>query len=123
MTSRIRSSLTLRPLLLALGALVAWGHGPPELVAQQRLTLDEAIELALAYNPGFQATRNEIAVADWDVRSSTANLFLPNLSASTGVSWQGAGEERIGGLTSGQLGLGGQPSVLFSSYSLGVNYS
>jgi outer membrane protein len=123
MTPRFRSPSSPRLVLLALGSLVAWGHGPPELAAQQRLTLDEAIELALAYNPGFQATRNEIAVADWEVRSSRANLFLPTLGASTGLSWQGAGEERIGGLTSGQLGLGGQPSVLFSSYSLGVTYS
>ncbi|CAN5812830.1 hypothetical protein BH23GEM11_BH23GEM11_07690 [soil metagenome] len=62
-------------------------------------------------------------MADWDVRAARGALVLPTLGLGSGISWQGAGEERIGGLTSGELGLGGQPSFLFSSYSLGVNYS
>lgn len=96
---------------------------PGDSLAQQPLSLDEALELALAYNPGLQATRNELDVADWDVRAARGNLVLPTLGLSSGMSWQGSGEERIGGLTSGELGLGGQPSFLFSSYSVGVNYS
>jgi outer membrane protein TolC len=131
--NRTLRTLAFRPFLvaLALGAVPAhvWPGAssglplsPAPLQAQQALTLDEALELARAYNPGFQATMNEERVADWDVRAATGSLFLPTVGASSGVSWQGAGEERIGGLTAGQLGLGGQPSTLFSNYSIGVNY-
>jgi outer membrane protein len=116
-------SILLVPLAASLVALAGAVLAPSSAAAQQRLSLDEAIELALAYNPGLRATLNEEAVADWDVRAARGALVLPTLGLGSGVSWQGAGEERIGGLTSGELGLGGQPSFLFSSYSLGVNYS
>jgi outer membrane protein TolC len=104
--------------LVLAGALAS----PSDLDAQQRLTLDEAIELARAYSPGLQLARNDEAVADWDLRAARGNLLVPNLGLGTGVQWQGAGTERIGGLTSGELGVGGQPSFLFSSYSLGLSY-
>jgi outer membrane protein len=114
-----------RPAALLSGvlALLAAVFVPTATEAQQPLSLDEALELALAYNPGLMASRNEVEVADWDIRAARGNLVLPNLGLNTGMSWQGSGEERIGGLTGGELGLGGQPSFLFSSYGVGVNYS
>lgn len=119
----LATPLRLLPLLLLAGLVPAPGAGPHPIQAQQPLSLDEALELARAYNPGFQATRNDEATADWELRTAQGNLFLPTLGASTGVSWQGAGVERIGGLTAGELGVGGQPSFLFSNYSVGVSYS
>jgi outer membrane protein TolC len=77
---------------------------------------------ALAANPGLRATLNEVEVADWEIRSARGSLTFPNLGVSSGFSWQGAGEERIGGLTAGELGVGRQTDFLFSSYSLGVSY-
>lgn len=85
------------------------------------LSLDEAVVLAQRHNPAYLATRNDIEVADWDVRSAYGNL-LPSASFSSGMSWQGAGEQRIGSLTLGQLGFADQPSYYFSNYSLGLNY-
>ncbi|MGI9627314.1 MAG: TolC family protein [Longimicrobiales bacterium] len=85
------------------------------------LTLDEALQIALGSNPGLQAERNDVAVADWDVKSAYGG-WLPSASVGSSMSWQGAGEERFGGLTASQLGFPDQPSLYFSSYSLGVNY-
>ncbi len=85
------------------------------------LSLDEAVQLAEANNPTFLASRNDLEVADWDVRSAWGAL-APSASASSSVSWQGAGEQRIGSLTLGQLGFGNQPSYYFSSYNLGLSY-
>jgi len=116
---RRRLPLLLAGVMLALVAILTPGLSQ----AQQPLSLDEALELALAYNPGLMATRNEVEVADWDLRAARGNLVLPNLGVGSGISWQGSGEERIGSLTAGQLGLGSQPSFLFSSYSVGLNYS
>lgn len=92
-------------------------------VAQEEaLSLEEAIARALQVNPGLRATLNDVAVADWEVRSARGSLTLPSIGVSTGMSWQGAGEERIGGLTAGELGVGRQTDFLFSSYSVGITY-
>lgn len=79
------------------------------------LSLDEALEVARGRNPAFQAARNDRHVAEWDVRSAWASL-LPSASLSSGISWQGAGEERFGSITFGE-----QPSYYFSSYSAGLS--
>ena len=87
-----------------------------------RLSLEDALEIARGNNPGFLQTRNDEALADWDVRQAYGAL-LPTASAGSGVSWQGAGEQRFGSLTLGDLGFGGQPSYYFSNYNLGLNFS
>lgn len=118
------SNLTLfawAAVLLAMAPLLAAAPVSAQSTAQP-LSLDEALELARAYNPGFQATRNEEAVADWELRAARGGLFLPSVGASSGLSWQGSGEERIGGLVGGELGVAGRPTFLFSSYSVGVSY-
>ena len=86
------------------------------------LSLADALEIARSNNPSFLQTRNDEALADWDVRAAYGAL-LPSASAGSGVSWQGAGEQRFGSLTLGDLGFGGQPSYYFSSYNVGLNFS
>ena len=85
------------------------------------LSLEEAIEIARSNNPGFQATRNDQVLADWDVKSAYGS-WLPSASTNFGVSWQGAGEQVFGSLTAEQLGFADQPSFLFSNYGLSLNY-
>lgn len=87
-----------------------------------QLSLGEAIEIARSTNPGFLQTRNDEALADWNVREAWGQL-LPSASASGGLSWQGSGETQLpGSLTLGDLGFTNQPSYYGSSYSLGLNY-
>lgn len=106
------------PALVA--ALFLCAAGP--LAAQEPMTLEDAIAHARGFNPEYRVAVGEEVLADWDVRAAVGGLF-PTASFSSGLSWQGSGEQRIGGLTAGQLGVGAQPSFLFSSYSLGVNYT
>lgn len=86
------------------------------------LTLREALEIALQSNPRVQSVRNDIAVANWNLNSAYGAL-LPSASISSGVSWQGAGEQRFGSITADQLGFQDQPSFLISSYNVGASFS
>lgn len=86
------------------------------------LTLEEAIALAFEANPDYQASLNDEAVADWQVRSAYAGL-LPTASIGGGLSYQGGGQARIGGFTSNDIGLGRTPSYYFSSYNASVSLS
>jgi len=91
-------------------------------VVPSRLSLADALEIARGNNPNFLQTRNDEALADWDVRQAYGAL-LPTASMNSGVSWQGAGEQRFGSLTLGDLGFGNQPSYYFSNYNIGLNFS
>lgn len=102
--------------------LVAGVCPAPALQAQERLTLEDAVRLARQHNPELQVASGEADLTEWEVRSAVGRLF-PSAMASSGVSWQGAGEQRFGSLTAGQLGFGDQPSFLFSSFSLGLEYT
>jgi len=86
------------------------------------LSLQQALEIARTTNPGFLQTRNDEALADWNVRQAWGSL-MPSASASGGVSWQGTGEQAFGTLTLGDLGFGNQPSYYQSNYSLNLNYA
>lgn len=112
---RLRHALLASILGLVLPAAAAAVQNPDP------LSLDEALELARANNPAFLAARNDRHVADWDLKSAYGAL-APSASVSGGVSWQGAGSQRLGSITLDELGFGGQPSYYFSSYSLGFNY-
>lgn len=85
------------------------------------LSLADAVEIARSSNPGFLQTRNDEALADWDVRQSWGQL-LPSANAFGGMSWQGPGEQQFGTLTLGDLGFTDQPSYYGSSYGLNLNY-
>ena len=107
-------------LLLVLAAL------PATAAAQQRvpqsLTLEEALRIALDNNPAMLTTRNDVQVANWNLTAAYGS-WLPTASLSSGVTWQGAGEQRFGSITADQLGFGDQPSFLFSNYSANVGFS
>jgi len=105
-------------------ALVA---APAPLAAAQRsvpesLSLEAALETAFANSPTLLARRNDVRVADWDVRAAYGD-WLPSASASSSLSWRGSGEERFGTITANQLGVTGQPSYLTSSYNIGMSFS
>lgn len=106
--------------------LLMLGAAASPLAAQQpvptRLSLEDALEIARGSNPGFLQTRNDAALADWGVREAWGQL-MPSANASIGASWQGAGEQRFGSLTLGDLGFGDQPSYYFSNYNIGLSYS
>lgn len=105
------------PAIGLLAALLVLLPAAVELGAQEplRLSLEEAVALALRSNPGFQSIRNDEEVAEWQVRSAWASL-LPSASVSAGAGWQGSGEQRLGSLSFGE-GL----SYYLSSYSLGAS--
>ena len=114
-----------RPAWVFFVLAVSVASGSPAL-AQERLpaalTLEDALQAALRNNPGVQAARNDLQVADWNLNSAYGS-WLPSASLSSSVSWQGAGEQRFGSITADQLGFQDQPSFLFSSYNAGVNFS
>jgi outer membrane protein len=115
----------MRICLRALIVSLAFASSPAaaQETAPGRLSLSQALEIARTTNPGFLQTRNDEAIADWDVRQAWGAL-LPSASANGGLSWQGSGETQLsGGLTLADLGFGNQPSYYGSSYSLGLNYS
>jgi outer membrane protein len=85
------------------------------------LSLSQAVEIARTSNPGFLQTRNDEALADWDVRQSWGQL-LPTANAFGGMSWQGPGEQQFGTLTLGDLGFTDQPAYYGSSYGLNLGY-
>jgi len=81
------------------------------------LTLDDALRVAERSNPAYRMALNDMGPADWAVRSAYGQ-WIPNTSFSTGMQYQGSGEQQFGGLTTEQLGFGGQPSYLLSNYNL-----
>ncbi|MGH7458005.1 MAG: TolC family protein [Longimicrobiaceae bacterium] len=91
--------------------------GPVPLPAQQTLSLEEAIRLARAHNPDFQARANDRVPAWWGVRAAYGNLFLPSASASLGFGYTAEGEPRFG-----SVAFGDQPAFHSSSYRLGLTY-
>ena len=86
------------------------------------LTLEQALDFALRNNPTLEISRNDLSVADWNVRSAYGS-WLPSASLSSSVSWQGAGEQRFGTITADELGVQNQPSYYLSSYNAGVSFS
>lgn len=107
-------------LLVAAGPLAT----PTVLAAQEivpeSLTLEQALELARRNNPGFQATRNDLDAADWNVRAAYGN-WLPSASVGGGLTWQGSGNQNFGTITAEQLGLANQSSIVSSNYSISAN--
>ena len=108
---------------LAVAALLAAVSAGAQETVPQKLSLDQALDIARGNNPTYLQAANDKYVADWDVKQAWAQL-LPTASASSSMSWQGPGEQQlVGGLTLADLGYGGQPSYYFSNYRVGLNYS
>lgn len=81
------------------------------------LTLEEAITIARRSNPEFLSLKNDEVDADWAVRESYGAL-LPSASVGGGMTYQGAGVERVGASFTNRNRTG----YLSSSYSLSMNY-
>lgn len=103
-------------LLAPAGPLFAQEQAPPV------LSLEEATRIALRNNPLLQADLNGRELADWNIKAAYGAL-LPTAIASSGLSWQGSGEQQVGSVTLTELGFGNQPSYYFSSYRLGLSYT
>jgi outer membrane protein len=114
-----RGGWTIGALALVLALTTQTVHAQE--VVPVTLSLEEAIEIARQNNPGFQQTKNDEGVADWNVRSAYGAL-VPSATIGGGISWQGSGEQRFGSLTAEQLGFGNQPSFWSSNYSLTLRY-
>ncbi len=86
------------------------------------LSLERALDIARSNNPTYLQARNDRELADWDVRQAYGQL-LPTASASSSVTWQGAGEQTFGSLTLQDLGFGNLPSYYLSSYGVSLGLS
>ncbi len=87
------------------------------LVAQESLTLSEAIRIAKENNPNFLQQANNQGAADWGVRQAYGSL-LPRVTASAGASFREAGVERVGT----QSFSAGSTDYYQSFYNLGFNW-
>ncbi|SVC76282.1 uncharacterized protein METZ01_LOCUS329136, partial [marine metagenome] len=115
----VQKFLILSPLIFLLTIPI---KSESQSVIPYNLSLEQAIEIAQSNNPGIHSVRNDENIADWAVKSAYASL-IPNATTSGGASWQGSGEQQFGSLTAGQLGFANQPSYLFSTYNVGLNYN
>ncbi len=77
------------------GVILALVGAPLQAQQADQLTLEDAIALAKGSNPGFLATQNDQAAANWQVREAYAQ-FLPRLDANLTGAWQEAGAQRFG---------------------------
>lgn len=90
----------------------------PVRVPSVTLTLDEAIASARNNSPAYRRVLNDADPARWNVRSSTASLFLPTADVGTSFSYSGAGSQQILGTQFQQ-----SSSTLGSGYNISLNYS
>src|SRR5712664_1656184 len=85
----------MRPLLLSVGLVVC----PSLAVSQQpvpaTLSLADAIALARQHNPAYRQTIHDRSPAAWGVRNAWSSLWLPNVTASAGVTYASPGEQNF----------------------------
>jgi outer membrane protein TolC len=82
----------------------------------QKLSLDEAVELANRFNPTLRQVLNDRTPAKWNVRNAYGFL-IPSVTASGGVGYSGSGSQTFAAQQFDQ------PSALLNSnYSLGVSW-
>lgn len=117
----VRRSTALAVTLLFCGIVGAGAVGAQAVPSS--LSLSEALELARQNNPGYLAARNDIDLADWEVRSAYG-AWIPSASVSGNLGWQGQGEQVLAGpLSASQFGLSNLPDYYSSSYFAGLNWS
>jgi outer membrane protein len=83
----------------------------------QSLGLQEAIELAQRRNPGLRQVANDRGAAAWGVRNAYTQLFVPEVNASAGFNYRGAGSQTF--LTQEFIQGSG---TIGSSYFLGLSW-
>jgi outer membrane protein TolC len=108
-----------RPAIALLAAVaisapsVMLGQRPSLPSVPQSLSLQEAVEMAVRYNPSHRQRANDRSPAAWGVRNAYAS-FLPYVSANGGAGYTGAGSQNFFGSVAFE-----QPSgTVGSSYSL-----
>jgi outer membrane protein TolC len=111
-----RSALALLA-AVALSAPVSLAAQRPALPSvPQSLSLRDAVEMAVSYNPALRQAANDHGPAAWGVRNAFAS-FLPYLSLNGGAGYTGAGSQNFFGSISFE-----QPSgTIGSNYSLNMN--
>ena len=85
---------------------------------QVTVTLEDALNEARSMNPAYRQALNDQNPADWAVRNAWSSLFLPSLSASSGLSYTGTGESRFGGGLTNR-----SPAYVSSNYFLGLDWT
>lgn len=86
---------------------------PPEV--PQALSLRDAIDLALRYNPSLRQVQNDRSVAAWGVRNAYA-AFLPAVSSSFSMGYRGEGRQTFLTASFEQ-----RSATIGSSYNLGLS--
>lgn len=116
-------------LVAGVGGFLPWSPFTPSPAGAQAveearsLSLQEALDLARRNNPGFNRARNDLGVADWDVRSAYA-AWIPRADVGGSLSWQGQGDQLFAGaISTRQFGLGQQPDYYTSGYQAGLSLS
>jgi outer membrane protein TolC len=84
---------------------------------QVTVSLQDALDQARAMSPALRQVLNNQRPADWAVRNAWSTLFLPSLTASSGLSYTGTGESRFGGGLTNRA-----PAFVSSNYFLGLNW-
>jgi outer membrane protein len=89
----------------AIALLAAVAIGAPSVMLGQRpslpsvprsLSLRDAVDMAVRYNPGHRQVANDHGPAAWGVRNAFAS-FLPYVSASGGAGYTGPGSQQFAG--------------------------
>jgi len=112
----MRNSALILLVSAALGAPHALTGQEPLPSVPQSLSLREAVDIAMQYNPAYRQTANDHAPAAWGVRNAYA-AFLPTFGISGGMTYAGAGTQNFFGTTSFEQ----VSSTVGSSYSMGFN--
>ena len=102
-------------ILLAAIAIAVPSVATAQQQATNRLTLEDAVDIARLNNPVLRQTANNLAGTTWGVRNAYAS-FLPSLTLSGSMGYTGAGSQRF--LTSEFI----QPSATIgSSYRVSLS--
>jgi outer membrane protein len=107
----------MRHVLLSAGLLL----GPAVAGAQQSvpaaLSLADAVAIARDQNPAYRQALNNRGPAAWAARGALSSLVIPNVTASGGMSYTGAGSQTFLSSSFSQ-----SVSTISSSYGLGLSW-
>lgn len=106
----IETATNKRALLLAAAALFM--TAATALGQERPITLGQAIDLARQNNPIYLSIKNDEAPADWAVRQSTSDLFLPQANLFASATRRSPGVQRVGTINTG----GADQGALFTSF-------
>ncbi len=111
-----RSAIALLVVVTICAPKTMLGQRPSLPSIPQSISLREAVDMAVHYNPSHRQVANDHGPAAWGVRNAFAS-FLPSFSLNGSAGFVGAGSQNLfGGFTVEQ-----PSSSVNSSYSLGMN--